>query len=50
MNELDDVESNMNMLTVEEEAKCKEAFDAFDKDSNGSIDSTELRIVLQSNY
>lgn len=35
-------------LTKEEEAKIWEAFNAFDKDSSGYIDSTELRIVLES--
>ena len=33
-------------LTNEEEAKCWEAFSAFDKDSSGTIDAYELRIVL----
>ena len=31
----------------EEEAKCWEAFSAFDKDSSGFIDANELRIVLE---
>ena len=34
-------------LTKEEEAKCMEAFAAFDKDSSGKIDANELRIVLE---
>ena len=34
-------------LTKEEEAKCYEAFSAFDKDSSGYIDANELRIVLE---
>ena len=34
-------------LTKEEEAKCWEAFSAFDKDSSGYIDANELRIVLE---
>ena len=34
-------------LTKEEEAKCWEAFSAFDKDSSGFIDANELRIVLE---
>ena len=34
-------------LTKEEEAKCFEAFSAFDKDSSGKIDANELRIVLE---
>lgn len=34
-------------LTSEEEAKCWEAFSAFDKDSSGKIDANELRIVLE---
>lgn len=37
-------------LTKEEEAKCWEAFNAFDKDSSGYIDSNELRIVLESSF
>ena len=34
-------------LSKEEEAKCFEAFSAFDKDSSGKIDANELRIVLE---
>ena len=34
-------------LTKDEEAKCFEAFSAFDKDSSGKIDANELRIVLE---
>ena len=34
-------------LTKEEDAKCYEAFSAFDKDSSGKIDANELRIVLE---
>ena len=34
-------------LTREEDAKCYEAFSAFDKDSSGKIDANELRIVLE---
>ena len=34
-------------LTKEEEEKCKEAFNAFDKDNSGFIDANELRIVLE---
>ena len=34
-------------LTKDEEAKCWEAFSAFDKDSSGYIDANELRIVLE---
>ena len=34
-------------LTKEEDAKCFEAFSAFDKDSSGKIDANELRIVLE---
>ena len=34
-------------LTPEEEAKCWEAFSAFDKDSSKYIDANELRIVLE---
>ena len=34
-------------LTREEQAKCWEAFSAFDKDNSGYIDATELRIVLE---
>ena len=38
---------NEEGLTKEEEAKCWEAFSAFDKDSSGYIDANELRIVLE---
>ena len=34
-------------LTREEDAKCQEAFNAFDKDNSGYIDANELRIVLE---
>ena len=34
-------------LSKEEDAKCHEAFSAFDKDSSGFIDANELRIVLE---
>ena len=34
-------------LSKEEDAKCYEAFSAFDKDSSGKIDANELRIVLE---
>ena len=40
-------EENQEGLTKEEEAKCWEAFSAFDKDSSGYIDANELRIVLE---
>ena len=47
----DNEDTNMNEencgLTKEEEAKCFEAFSAFDKDSSGYIDANELRIVLE---
>ena len=36
------------VLTNEEREKCKDAFDAFDKDSNGYIDGNELKTVLES--
>ena len=42
----EDVEDG-DALTKEEEAKCWEAFSAFDKDSSGYIDANELRIVLE---
>eukprot|EP00002_Diphylleia_rotans_P002901 TRINITY_DN1189_c0_g1_i6.p1 TRINITY_DN1189_c0_g1~~TRINITY_DN1189_c0_g1_i6.p1 ORF type:complete len:107 (-),score=29.95 TRINITY_DN1189_c0_g1_i6:703-1023(-) len=35
-------------LTQEEIDKCREAFDAFDKDNSGSIDMWELRGILQA--
>ena len=55
MSEHSDDEKNSNHgdqdpeegLTKEEEAKCWEAFSAFDKDSSGYIDANELRIVLE---
>ena len=40
-------EGDQEALTKEEEAKCWEAFSAFDKDSSGYIDANELRIVLE---
>ena len=40
-------DSEIEGLTKEEEAKCWEAFSAFDKDSSGKIDANELRIVLE---
>ena len=40
-------ENETEALTKEEEAKCFEAFSAFDKDSSGKIDANELRIVLE---
>ena len=42
-----DSEEEQEGLTTEEEAKCWEAFSAFDKDSSGKIDANELRIVLE---
>ena len=42
-----DFEADGDALTKEEEAKCWEAFSAFDKDSSGYIDANELRIVLE---
>ena len=42
-----DYEAEGDQLTKEEEAKCWEAFSAFDKDSSGYIDANELRIVLE---
>lgn len=49
MTRIDDKNSEMEVegLTKEEEAKCWEAFSAFDKDSSGKIDANELRIVLE---
>ena len=44
------VGAKQSFLTEEEKEKCKEAFDAFDKDSNGYIDSNELRVVLESKF
>ena len=43
----DDSNHEEEGLTKEEEAKCWEAFSAFDKDSSGRIDANELRIVLE---
>jgi len=43
----DDYDEQDEGLTKEEEAKCLEAFSAFDKDSSGYIDANELRIVLE---
>ena len=45
--EYDDDAGDADALTKEEEAKCWEAFSAFDKDSSGYIDANELRIVLE---
>ena len=42
-----DDEDTVDGLTKEEEAKCFEAFSAFDKDGSGEIDANELRIVLE---
>ena len=42
-----DSDEEQEGLTKEEEAKCWEAFSAFDKDSSGYIDANELRIVLE---
>lgn len=39
--------NDLEGLTKEEEAKCWEAFSAFDKDSSKRIDANELRIVLE---
>ena len=44
---MEDNNQSMDSLTKEEEAKCYEAFSAFDKDSSGKIDANELRIVLE---
>ncbi len=46
-NENNDENQDEEGLTKEEEAKCWEAFSAFDKDSSGYIDANELRIVLE---
>eukprot|EP00742_Colponemidia_sp_Colp-10_P004939 GILJ01005275.1.p4 GENE.GILJ01005275.1~~GILJ01005275.1.p4 ORF type:complete len:174 (+),score=32.50 GILJ01005275.1:3228-3749(+) len=35
-------------LTEEEIQKCREAFQAFDKDGSGTIDRFELRVVLEA--
>eukprot|EP00744_Colponema_vietnamica_P001450 GILI01002402.1.p1 GENE.GILI01002402.1~~GILI01002402.1.p1 ORF type:complete len:149 (+),score=45.92 GILI01002402.1:143-589(+) len=35
-------------LTSEEIEKCKQAFEAFDKDGSGTIDCFELRVVLEA--
>ena len=43
----DDGNQDYDGLTKEEDAKCYEAFSAFDKDSSGKIDANELRIVLE---
>ena len=40
-------ENEIDGLSKEEDAKCFEAFSAFDKDSSGKIDANELRIVLE---
>ena len=40
-------ENEVEGLSKEEDAKCFEAFSAFDKDSSGKIDANELRIVLE---
>ena len=45
--DLQENDTNAEGLTREEEAKCWEAFSAFDKDNSGYIDATELRIVLE---
>ena len=34
-------------MTVEEDKKCNDAFAAFDKDSSGYIDASELGLVLK---
>ena len=34
-------------LTSDEEQKCREAFEAFDKDGSAQIDAEELRVVLE---
>ncbi len=49
MSKNEDAQSDAEVegLTKEEEAKCWEAFSAFDKDSSGKIDANELRIVLE---
>ena len=47
MSEHDNSDEEQEGLTKEEEAKCWEAFSAFDKDSSGKIDANELRIVLE---
>ena len=41
------MDDEYEVLTKEEDAKCFEAFSAFDKDSSGKIDANELRIVLE---
>ena len=43
----DEDAGDADALTKEEEAKCWEAFSAFDKYSSGYIDAIELRIVLE---
>ena len=47
MSDDNDDYADKDQLTKEEEAKCWEAFSAFDKDSSGKIDANELRIVLE---
>ena len=44
---MDGGDQEFDGLTKEEDAKCYEAFSAFDKDSSGKIDASELRIVLE---
>src|SRR6056300_1505757 len=44
---VEDTNNDCEGLTKEEDAKCWEAFSAFDKDSSGYIDANELRIVLE---
>ena len=46
-NDVENEDGDQDALTKEEEAKCWEAFSAFDKDSSGYIDANELRIVLE---
>ncbi len=40
--------NNETCLTPEEVEKVDQAFQAFDKDNNGHIDSEELKSVLES--
>ena len=47
INNINKMSEDNDGLTKEEEAKCWEAFSAFDKDSSGEIDANELRIVLE---